>query len=55
MVKVMKAMKTKVKYNLTEVDAYVHLSDDGVLTIIPEEPTECIKKIEIPGAEVLFK
>lgn len=51
----MKAMKAKIKYNLTEVDAYINLSEDGTLIIVPEEPTEVIKKIEIPGVKILFE
>ena len=53
--KIMKAMEVTMKYNLTDVTAFINLKEDGTLIIIPEEPTECIRKIEIPGVGELFK
>lgn len=52
---VMKSMKVTAKYNLIEIECFVNVSDDGTLIIVPEEPTECIRKIEVPFIGTLFE
>ena len=51
----LKAMKVTAKYNLTEVECFVNVDENGSLIIVPEEPTECIRKIEVPFIGTLFE